>query len=137
LVKIGCKINLIMEVVKKEFLDSFFNLFEAKVRITQFKEEQFSGMLKWENDDDTQDFKWYNIFSNEALVILKELCDLIKKYKLNDNDTIIITERELRSKLTSFNWDNNKIEKGIDALISISIKMVDDGEETDSFFLHF
>jgi hypothetical protein len=126
-----------MEVVKKEFLDSFFNLFEAKVRITQFKEEQFSGMLKWENDDDTQDFKWYNIFSNEALVILKELCDLIKKYKLNDNDTIIITERELRSKLTSFNWDNNKIEKGIDALISISIKMVDDGEETDSFFLHF
>ena len=137
MVKIGCKINLIMEVVKKEFLDSFFNLFEAKVRITQFKEEQFSGMLKWENDDDTQDFKWYNIFSNEALVILKELCDLIKKYKLNDNDTIIITERELRSKLTSFNWDNNKIEKGIDALISISIKMVDDGEETDSFFLHF
>jgi hypothetical protein len=126
-----------MEVVKKEFLDSFFNLFEAKVRITQFKEEQFSGMLKWENDDDTQDFKWYNIFSNEALVILKELCDLIKKYKLNDNDTIIITERELRSKLTSFNWDNNKIEKGIDALISISIKMVDDGEETDSFFMHF
>ena len=126
-----------MEVVKKEFLDSFFNLFEAKVMITQFKEEQFSGMLKWENDDDTQDFKWYNIFSNEALVILKELCDLIKKYKLNDNDTIIITERELRSKLTSFNWDNNKIEKGIDALISISIKMVDDGEETDSFFLHF
>ena len=126
-----------MEVVKKEFLDSFFNLFEVKVRITQFKEEQFSGMLKWENDDDTQDFKWYNIFSNEALVILKELCDLIKKYKLNDNDTIIITERELRSKLTSFNWDNNKIEKGIDALISISIKMVDDGEETDSFFMHF
>ena len=126
-----------MEVVKKEFLDSFFNLFEAKVMITQFKEEQFSGMLKLENDDDTQDFKWYNIFSNEALVILKELCDLIKKYKLNDNDTIIITERELRSKLTSFNWDNNKIEKGIDALISISIKMVDDGEETDSFFLHF
>ena len=126
-----------MEVVKKEFLDSFFNLFEAKVRITQFKEEQFSGMLKWENDDDTQDFKWYNIFSNETLVILKELCDLIKKYKLNDNDTIIITERELRSKLTSFNWDNNKIEKGIDALISISIKMVDDGEETDSFFMHF
>jgi len=126
-----------MEVVKKEFLDSFFNLFEAKVRITQFKEEQFSGMLKWENDDVTQDFKWYNIFSNEALVILKELCDLIKKYKLNDNDTIIITERELRSKLTSFNWDNNKIEKGIDALISISIKMVDDGEETDSFFMHF
>ena len=51
-----------MEVVKKEFLDSFFNLFEAKVRITQFKEEQFSGMLKWENDDDTQDFKWYNNF---------------------------------------------------------------------------
>lgn len=137
MVKIGCQINLIMEVVKKEFLDSFFNLFEAKVRITQFKEEQFSGMLKWENDDDTQDFKWYNIFSNEALVILKELCDLIKKYKLNDNDTIIITERELRSKLTSFNWDNNKIEKGIDALISISIKMVDDGEETDSFFMHF
>ncbi len=126
-----------MEVVKKEYLDSFFNLFEAKVRITQFKEEQFSGMLKWENDDVTQDFKWYNIFSNEALVILKELCDLIKKYKLNDNDTIIITERELRSKLTSFNWDNNKIEKGIDALISISIKMVDDGEETDSFFMHF
>jgi hypothetical protein len=126
-----------MEVVKKEFLDSFFNLFEAKVKVTQFKEEQFSGMLKWENDDDTQDFKWYNIFSNEALVILKELCDLIKKYKLNDSDKIIITERELRSKLTSFNWNNNKIEKGIDALISISIKMVDDGEETDSFFIHF
>jgi len=137
LVEIGCKINLIMEVVKKEFLDSFFNLFEAKVKVTQFKEEQFSGMLKWENDDDTQDFKWYNIFSNEALVILKELCDLIKKYKLNDSDKIIITERELRSKLTSFNWNNNKIEKGIDALISISIKMVDDGEETDSFFIHF
>ena len=137
MVEIGCKINLIMEVVKKEFLDSFFNLFEAKVKVTQFKEEQFSGMLKWENDDDTQDFKWYNIFSNEALVILKELCDLIKKYKLNDSDKIIITERELRSKLTSFNWNNNKIEKGIDALISISIKMVDDGEETDSFFIHF
>ncbi|MGY0425268.1 MAG: hypothetical protein ACWIPI_00350 [Polaribacter sp.] len=126
-----------MEEVKKEFLDSFFSLFKAKVKITQFTEEEVFGILKWEDDDDIQNFKWYNIFSNEALIILKELCYFIKKLRLNDNDKIIIAERELRNKLSSFNWKNSKIEKGIDALTSINIKMVDEGEETDSFFIHF
>lgn len=124
--------------IKEEALKSFFSLFNAQVLIkTRETENNLIGTLNWINEEDTQDFKWYNIFNDETLIILKEICDYIKNNGLNDNDKIIITENDLRNKLKASSWTNSKIEKGIDSIMSISVKMVDEGEETDSFFLHF
>ncbi len=124
--------------IKEEALKSFFSLFDAQVLIKTIEtENNLIGTLHWINEEDTQDFKWYNIFSDETLIILKEICDFIKNNVLNDNDKISIAENDLRKKLKASSWTNSKIEKGIDSILSISVKMVDDGEETDSFFLHF
>ena len=35
------------------------------------------------------------------------------------------------------NWENERIKKSIETLLSIKVSMIDDGKETDSFFLHF
>jgi hypothetical protein len=124
--------------IKEEALKSFFGLFDAQILIkTRETENNIIGTLNWIDEEDIQDFKWYNIFNDETLIILKEICDFIKSNGLNDNDKIIITEKDLRNKLKASSWTNNEIEKGIDSIMSISVKMVDEGEETDSFFLHF
>ena len=124
--------------IKEEALKSFFNLFNAQVKIINWESvNNVIGILTWVNEEDTQEFKWYNILNDETLIILKDICDFIKENSLNDNDRIIISENILRNKLKKKGWNNNKIEKGIEGLMSISIKMIDDGEETDTFLLHF
>ena len=121
-----------------QFLTSFFNLFEAKVFITKMDHKNdIYGKVFWEEDDDEQDFRWCNYFNDEALVILKDICDFIVEQKLNDNDKILVEEKTLKKKLIQASWSSDKAEKGIECLMLINIRMIDEGEETDSFFLHF
>jgi len=126
------------KTIKTQFLTSFFNLFGAEVKITKVDGNNvIYGTLSWKGEDDKQDFKWSNYFNKEALIILKKTCDFILKNNLNKGDRILISENVLRKKLIKYGWTYGDAEKGIEYLMLINIKMIDDGEETDSFFFHF
>lgn len=127
-----------ISTIKVQFLKSFFNLFEAEVLITKVSDKNdIYGTLSWQDEEDMQDFRWSNFFNDESLVLLKHICDFILENKLNDNDRILIPETKLKHKLLKSGWNPDKIEKGIECLMVVNIRMVDDGEETDSFFIHF
>lgn len=126
-----------MNLLEHKFLNSFFNLFEAKVEITKISNESIYGILNWMNEDDTQDFKWTNDFDDNALSILKDLCDFLFESRLTKGDKITVSEDILKDRLISAGWDNEKINEGIEYLMLLEVKMVDEGEETDSFFIHF
>jgi hypothetical protein len=68
---------------------------------------------------------------------LKSLCEYLIKNNLIKGDRIIITESELQKRLIELGWDICEAQKNIDGLLSVEMKMVDDEEETDSFFIHF
>tara|TARA_B110000259_G_C13964640_1_gene382121 strand:- start:141 stop:521 length:381 start_codon:yes stop_codon:yes gene_type:complete len=126
-----------MNLLEHKFLNSFFNLFEAKAEITKIDNKSIYGILNWENEDDTQDFKWSNDFDDKTLSILKDFCDFLLENQLTKGDKIIVSEDILKEKLIGAGWSNDKTKKGIDSLMSLEVKMVDEGEETDSFFIHF
>jgi hypothetical protein len=51
---------------------------------------------------------------------------------------VIISESELLSKLIAeTGWTHNKAKKAIDLIFSVEIKMIDDGVETDSLYIHY
>jgi uncharacterized protein YaaW (UPF0174 family) len=56
---------------------------------------------------------------------------------LIDGDKIIATENDLLEMLKKEGWNNVDAEETINALCSLDVKMIDEGEETDSFFMHF
>ncbi|MFT3945673.1 MAG: hypothetical protein QM763_01765 [Agriterribacter sp.] len=65
------------------------------------------------------------------------LCEFLIKNHLVHGDRIVISESELKTKLLELGWNKNEAQENINYLCSVEIKMVDDGEETDSFFIHF
>lgn len=126
-----------MNLIEHKFLHSFFNLFEAKVEITKIDSKSIYGNLNWDNEDDTQDIKWTNSFDDDTLIILTDLCVYLLKNNLLVGDRIRIMEELLVERLKNVKWSSKKISKAIDALMSLEIKMLDKGKETDSFFIHF
>lgn len=125
-----------MKKIEIKFLESFFKLFKAKVTINEINNDNvFYGVVKWD-DGEIQNIKWINIFNSQALKITIELCDFIFENKLIQNDSILISEFELKNML-KVKWRQEKIDIAIDCLTCVDIKMIDGYEETDSFFVHF
>lgn len=124
------------ETSEVQFLTSFFLLFKASIQEYKIFDNKISGIVGWDNEDDKQAFCWS--FKNEKIFPkVKLLCDYLYGHNLIDGDSIIISEIELLSKLISDGWNENDAKKCIDYLCSIDVKMLDDNEETDSFFIHF
>ena len=119
------------------FLKSFFQLFEADVERIDIDGKLVYGTVGWKNEDDKQDFKWLIEFSEEELYIIKLLCDYLSEKKLIKGDKVKIPEDELKLKLVSSGWSHENVEKSIDCLALLEIKMLDNAMETDSFFIHW
>ena len=126
-----------MNLIEHIFLDSFFSLFEAKTEIIKIENNAVLGTVSWENEEDTQDFKWSKPFDDDTLIALTDLCVYLLKNELLVGDRIRIMEELLFERLKNVGWPINKVKKAIDALMSLEIKMLDEGKETDSFFIHF
>jgi hypothetical protein len=119
------------------FLSSFFELFNATMSKYNIYGKKVLGNIEWKDDNETQDFSWIVELEESALNKLKLLCEFLIDYNLTIGDKIIISESELQKRLIGLGWDISESQKNIDNLLSVEIKMVDDGEETDSFFIHF
>lgn len=131
-------INLIMErLIILNFLKSFFKLFKAKIEEYKIFDKNIQGFVGWVGEDDKQRFIFKDEFDVLLLAKTKYLCDYLTKFNLMDNDKITISETDLVSGLNKEGWNDNEIKDTINFLMKFDVKMIDDGEETDSFFVHF
>lgn len=121
----------------KEFLTSFFALFKAYLIELKIEYNKVYGIVSWKGEEEKQSFYWEINFEKSILQKIRLLCEFLIKHDLILGDKISISLSELKAKLQKYGWDLNEAEKVIDQLCSVKIKMLDDGDETDSFFIHF
>jgi hypothetical protein len=119
------------------FLSSFFRIFNAILNEYTIEGKKVVGKIRWKDENETQTFSWEIQLKEPALKKLKQLCEYLIKYDLIHGDRIIITENELEGRLFELGWDKNEAQRNINSLSSVEVKMIDEGEETDSFFVHF
>jgi len=124
------------DVVYK-FLSSFLSIFHARINDCSWGDGKIEGTLKWDDSDEFQKFSWIIRPEKELLNESRKLCEILTKFNLISGDKILILENELKHRLIQEGWSPEDAGKTIDYLCSIEVKMIDDGEETDSFFVHF
>jgi len=121
-----------------DFLASFFVLFGAYIDKCEININEVRGDIICKDDEnEKQNFIWIITLEEYVLNNLKLLCDFLLKYNFVHGDTIIISEKRLELKLSELGWNVSDAKENIDKLCSIEVKMIDNGEEIDSFFLHF
>lgn len=121
----------------KIFLASFFALFGAYVKEYRIEGNKVLGAVGWKGEEDEQMFSWLVDFGEVVLLRMNLLCEFLTQHNLINGDKIIIQPSELKMLLQNKGWDKNEAEEVVNNLSSVNIKMIDDGEETDSFFIHF
>ncbi len=120
-----------------KFLASFFQLFKAKIEKYSIDNNTVYGTVGWENEEDKQTFSWNFENEDSKLITTILLCDFLNSKHLVNGDRFIISEEDLVAQLTDANWLEEEARKAINQLCSIEVDMIDDGEKTDSFFIHF
>ena len=121
----------------KIFLTSFFALFGAYVKEFRIEGVKVLGAVGWKGEEDEQIFSWVIDYGEAVLQKMKLLCELLTQHNLTEGDKILIQPSELKILLQNKGWNKKEAEEVVDNLCSVNIKMIDDGEETDSFFIHF
>ena len=117
------------------FLNSFFNIYHAYVIEVGALNGRVQGKIMY-IDEETQEFVWYYSSVNESPRAI-QLLDILKKNEWLHNDKVIISKQDVVNYLKYMGWENVDINTTFLFLFSLKIKMVDDGKETDSFFIHF
>ena len=127
---------------RKAFLIEFLGALGAEV--IEWRDENnsyISGRVIYEKDDpeEIQDFCWHlseqEVPSDSVLMLAK----LINEGNLLSIDKITVNREELRRQFNEYqNTDFSKSDflNILDTLTSVQIRMVDDGEETDTYFIH-
>lgn len=120
-----------------DFLSSFFAVFNAHVNEYRIVDQKVYGNIEWNDENERQAFIWHIELEASIIPKLKTLCDFLIKYNLIKGDRIIVSEETLKEKLIALGWDLSEAERNINHLCTVEVKMIDNGEETDSFFIHF
>lgn len=123
------------------FLNIFFELLGERLLKYKILDNIITGTVTGLNDpdenyEDHQDFLWKVELGVSELMELRPLCEYLINNNLIIGDKIKISEELLIKRLNEIGWDIEEAQRNIDNLLSIEMKMIDDGEETDSFFLH-
>ena len=115
------------------FLCSFFNVFDAYIIEVRIRKDEVEGVIMY-TDDDMQRFVWH--YSNlNHLKMATELLDILKQKEWISIDKIIVSEKELIKYLEEIGWNMDDINNVLFFLVSLNINMIDEGEETDMFFV--
>lgn len=125
----------------KGFLDAFFEMLDLIIISYGQINSSVFGILTGVGSDvnelwQHQNFYWLIDKSESELSDLVILCKFLNEKNLINGDNIIISENELIERIGELGWNNEKGQKVVDDLFSIEIKMIDEGEATDSFFVH-
>ena len=133
-----------MEKLVARFLSSFFQLFQCYIQEIKISDGKAEGVVCFEDLHDIQPFVWnYNHYTaiddtiENTIENATVLVDTLRQEKIIYIDKIIVTEEEVKKLLYQKKWSDKDILNSIRFLLNVRVNMVDDGEVTDSFFLHF
>jgi len=127
-----------MQVSKRlNFLKCFLKLFGVeKIELTKTSVNSISGIAIYEDEmdlEDRQEFIWHKSENEVPSAELNILIEKIVAEKWHNGDKIADDVEKME--FTEF--DNLTRDKILDELFDVKISMVDDGEETDSYWVHF
>lgn len=131
-----------MESKRKEFLKSFLSaLGAAEVKFSHVSDVLIEGTVIYVEDDpeERQDFSWTATENDAPPKRVMEIVKVIQKENLIDIDRLRVSEDHLYDrtrKIFSNGLSRQEFDIGLKELLSIQIPMVDDGIETDIYFIH-
>ncbi|MFG6688066.1 hypothetical protein ACGK9U_15935 [Mariniflexile sp. HNIBRBA6329] len=124
------------ESKRLNFLKSYLKLYGVeKIELTNETVDSISGIAIYDKSDpeERQEFIWHKTESEVPSAELNILIEKIVAEKWHNGDKITKDIAEIE--FTEFdNETKNRMEF---ELFEIDIKMVDNGEETDSYFVHY
>jgi hypothetical protein len=124
------------ESKRLNLLKSYLKLYGVeKIELTNVKSESISGIAIYDETDpeERQDFIWHKTENEVPSLELNTLIEKIVAEKLHRGDKISEQIEEME-----FSVFNNEIkEKILNELFDVKIRMVDNGEETDTYFVHY
>ncbi len=127
---------------RREFLQEFLGSLGAiDIRWLEETDEKISGIVIYEPDDpeEIQEFIWHK---SETSVPNKDILNLVKlihTQKLLSIDQIKVTRAELQAEYNSkygMKTTEQEFSNILEALKSVEVPMVDEGHETDVYFIH-
>jgi len=124
------------ESKRLNFLKSYLKLYGVeKIELTNETVDSISGIAIYEENDpeEKQEFIWHKSEKENPSPELNILIEKIVTEKWHNGDKI----SEHIEKFEFKEFDNSTIEKILTELFDVQIRMVDDGEETDSYFVHY
>jgi len=125
------------ETKRLKFLKSYLKLFGVeKIELTNETLESISGIAIYEDEidpEDRQEFIWHKTESEVPSAELKILIEKIVAEKWHNGDKI----SEHIEELDFTEFDNSTKEKILNELFEVRIRMIDNGEQTDSYYVHY
>ncbi|SRR5258706_8865864 len=120
---------------RKFFLETFLGALGA-LKINWGKEsfDKIYGTVIYDETDpeEHQDFVWYMTEDKVPSEDVRKVITYIKENNFIDIDKIIKPIHELDLNFI----DQSKKEEVINTLFNIEVRMIDEGEETDRYFIH-
>ena len=120
---------------RKLFLEAFLGALGAKEIVwTDVANDRVNGTVVYDPNDEEerQDFVWHMNEGNVPSEEVRKLLLFLFKNNLMDIDKIIKPINELNIDFI----EKNKLETVWNELFDIEVRMIDDGEETDRYFIH-
>jgi len=120
---------------RKAFLKSFLGVLGVKEILwsdTQSDKVYGTAIYDLTDPDERQDFVWHMTEDNVPNDDVKKLLEFLSNNKLVDIDKIIKPIEELNIDFI----DKNKLDENWNELFNLEVRMIDEGEETDRYFIH-
>ncbi len=127
---------------RKQFLKQFLSALGAEdIHWVSESEEKITGRVIYEtgNPDEIQDFVWWMRESDAPSDDVMALAELLNERGILSIDKITVSTGELRAMYCAKSqriMSENEFVSLLNDLLSIEVPMVDDGIETDIFFIH-
>lgn len=124
------------ESKRLNFLKCYLKLYSVeRIELTNETLESISGIAIYDENDpeERQEFIWHKTENDVPSAELNILIEKIVTEKWHNGDKIAEQIEEIA--FTEF--DKEIKEKILNELFDVKIRMVDDGEETDSYWVHY
>jgi hypothetical protein len=133
-----------MDTRRQQFLEAFLGALGAeRVAFTKVQPDIIEGAVFYPDHrsdaEEKQDFRWHVAEEQAPTVELLQLASLLRNRKLIHSDRVIVPESTLASQYRYY-YDvvisDEAFRNVFRRLLDVEITMLDDGKETDSFFIH-
>ncbi|WP_373060339.1 hypothetical protein [Zunongwangia sp. H14] len=125
-----------MNSKRLNFIKSYLKLYDVqKIELTKETDKFIQGFAIYDESDpdEIQEFIWKKRESETSPQELIILIDRIVKEKMHSGDKL---NKQIEN-IQFDEFDDEKRQKLLEELFEIEINMIDHGEETDSYFVHY